>query len=268
MKATSIISIICFQISLLLFGGNDAYAQKLPSVQEVTVHYSIDPNIEDSAKVPQLAFKAFNKATEIYYTLANSKINLYLIIRATDLQVAKKIIAGGITFGIHPNGKKVAKDKIEITYPVYDKHDRPALLSIREQEILSNQPLTREEKDSVVTSSDKKVRNFAKRIKVQGINTLDTLLSVYNEEGIKATSAIGQELSYTYALAVNLKLLGLNTTTHKSFTYHIRINDVEQNGINIQRDASGNIESINMSRGATRAQPATDFWGEYTLADK
>lgn len=106
-----------------------------------------------------------------------------------------------------------------------------------------------------------------KTIRTSGIDGLDTLISVYNTENVKVAEQFDNNLYYNYELAVPLKYLGINADDASKFAYHIKINEVEERGIETKRDAQQRIiwMRVNLINSAV-GQPATDFWGEYTLA--
>jgi len=50
--------------------------------------------------------QAYNKATEVSYTIANDKDKLYLVIQSADEYIIKKMIWGRVTFSINKLAKK------------------------------------------------------------------------------------------------------------------------------------------------------------------
>jgi hypothetical protein len=46
---------------------------------------------------------------------------------------------------------------------------------------------------------------------------VDTLLAIYNENGIQAANAVDNKKAYTFELAVDLKLLGLHADNAEKF---------------------------------------------------
>jgi hypothetical protein len=116
---------------------------------------------------------------------------------------------------------------------------------------------------------------------VTGIAGLDTLISVYNSDGIKAAQLFDNRMAYTIELAIDLKLLDLSANNTPKIAYHIALNGV--NLVNLNKSADGNPArtvvavtsspvldskiSLNMAMSAQSFAP-TDFWGEYILAKK
>lgn len=66
------------------------------------------PNVKIDGKLNEWGteFKAYNKATKVFYTMANDDKNLYLILQSVDFTNTNKIEAGGITLVINTTNKK------------------------------------------------------------------------------------------------------------------------------------------------------------------
>jgi hypothetical protein len=250
----------CLILALLLMvSAFIAKAQKLPATQQINLRAPADVKIDGKALEINNTFQALNHNCDIYYTISNDDNNLYLIIQATYPDVIRRILNGGITFSVSPSGKKNNKQLMGVTYPVFSS---PVSVN------LSRKPQSDKEADSLMNTFNKRVKEKWKTIKTSGIKGMDTTISIYNDDGIQAASAFSNKLAYTCELSVALKHFELSTDHPAKFAYHIMINEVAGHGVDIKKDASGNIMSINVTKGAVMGQPATDFWGEYTLAKK
>jgi hypothetical protein len=129
-----------------------------------------------------------------------------------------------------------------------------------------------------MNANNRRFNDKSKLIMVTGGRGLDTLISVYNENGIKAAALFDNQMAYTYELAVDLKQLELFVKAPVKFIYSIRVNEARVGvldntpGFTITRDANGVISDFKIADGAVAppkgAGAATDFWGEYTLAKK
>jgi len=262
-----------------------ANAQKLPTEQQGGLRAPTDIRIDGKATEWNNKFQAYNKHTDFYYTLSNDDKNLYLIIQATDPTVIRRIINAGITFTINRSGKKNDKEGVSITYPVFDKNNKfaPVFKNMASMgsatSIGKGDQVTRGsttpviQTDSFINATNKNMTDKSKMIRVSGIKNVDSLISVYNEDGIKAAALFDNKMIYTYELAISLKNLDLSLNNPVNFAYQLKINEVMQHGINIPNansggDAAGNLArmtGISVSANAVMGQPATDFWGEYTL---
>jgi len=298
--------------SALLF-STFVCAQKLPNVQPST-GLRVPANIKVDGKTTEWdnSFQAYNHATDVFYTIANDDDKLYLVIQATDKQIVNKIIGGGVTFSIQKSGKKNDKDAVSITYPIFDAKDRPyvrggggAAGGIRVfttggpggggggDLATSMQAATtviksggdapnanaKTEGDSIMNVYNKRLDDKSKNIAVIGIPGLDTLISVYNEDGIRAAERFNNKMDYTYELSIDLKKLGLSVTDAAKFAYHIKVNAAKM-GDNIKINIQGSpgaaadpamqarIQQMMTQLSASSGGETTDFWGEYTLAKK
>jgi hypothetical protein len=134
-----------------------------------------------------------------------------------------------------------------------------------------------------------------KEIKVIGFKDIpDSLISIYNEYGIKAAASFDPSGAYQYELAIPLAALGLSATSPKEFTYNIKLSGRQfgsrdepgRGGFNGSSGGGFNGGSNgNRGGGETRTRTSggsfggdsnpymslftpTDFWGKYTLAKK
>jgi len=221
-------------------------------------------------------FQAYNKATDIFYTIANDDYNIYLIIKATDVGIINKIIKGRVTFAINTAGKKTTDDAVAVSYPLFDRKDVPYISMKDKPRLIEGNAASVLAADSFSNANNRRLAEKSKFIKITGVKGVDTLISVYNEDGIKAAAAFDNQMAYTCEFAISLKLLGLSANDQRKLAYNITVNPLpfdDVPGINIERNTKGDIVSINIDknqmppnyRGLTAA---TDFWGEYTLAKK
>jgi hypothetical protein len=249
---------------VFLFGSTViSNAQKLPTEQEVSLRAPAGLKTDGKATEWNNTFQAFNNHVEFFYTMANDDQSLYLTIQPKQPEIIRHIINGGITLTINPSGSKKDKNGIHITYPLIGALFLP--LKNTRLRYAGAPPVT--EGDSVMNATNKRMDDKSKEIRVTGIKNIDTLISVYNTNGIKAAAAFDNKMVYTYELAVSLKNLGMSAQASSKFIYQLRINDVESRGIEIKRDDAGKMLSVNITGpNAVAGQAATDFWGEYTLA--
>ncbi len=280
------------------------HAQKLPSVQTASVLAPANIKIDGKATEWDNKFQAYNNHVEFYYTLSNDDNNLYLTVQAVDRAIVRRILNGGITLAVSKSGKKVDKNLPGITFPLFDKDNRftprftgsagsapPPPMALMDAlpaggggspvnvrtivvngSPLNATPLTPAQTDSIMRVNNTNFAAKAKNIGVKGIKAIeDSLISVYNEDGIKAAGTFDNKSIFTCEMAIPLKYFGLEASKDK-FLYHVTINQVEQKGVDIQTssgpDGSQKIMSVHIGPGAQMGQPATDFWGEYTLAKK
>jgi len=246
-------------LTVLLFSivSSISYAQKLLNVQQISVRAPATLKIDGKAGEWDGQLQAYNKATDIFYTMANDNENLYLIVQAEKPRIIQKILTVGLT------------------YPLVGRNYLLSILNNAGDKIaykprgMRDEVLTRT--DSTVAIANKTYNANSTTIKVKGVNDLaDTLISVYNEQHIKVAAAFDNKGVFTYELAVPLKFLGLSIADLQKFNYNIKLNSqrIEQRGLGytVTFDYShGDPVSTDLDQDL---DTTTDFWGEYTLAKK
>jgi len=263
-------------------------APKLPNVQQISLRAPDKFKIDGKATEWAGQFQAYNTNDDIFYTLANDDKYLYLTLQATNYTIVNKILGGGVTFTINTSGKKNFKDGVSITYPMINKHDRIWVNSSAMPVIIPGNAASVMQADSFMNNNNLRLGDKSKLIMVTGIKGVDTLISLYNQDGIKAASQFDNKMAYTYELAIDLKKLGLTVNDAQKFTYNIKLGGVDMAaawkdvGITVVFGEGGMPVSVNMDPGTTTVvkpnlpykihvvtfTSPTDFWGEYTLAKK
>jgi len=292
MKKRNVILTAFFLLAVIPFMVT---AQKLPNVQETSLRAPADTKVDGKAIEWNNQFQAYNKATEIFYTLSNDNDKLYLTVQATDLDIINKIICKGIALTINGTGKMKDQEGVAITFPVLNDDAFPRG---QRGEPRSRIPINLDKPDSWPADSfmvvlNKDLSSKAKDIKVKGVKAItDSLISIYNPEGIKAVALFDNKTIFTYELAVPLKYLGLSVKNPKPFVYNIKLVSMnadwtEESGhgvstvasaLRVQRQqirknyflsATPDFHYYLGGPGAPRLYSLmgpTDFWGEYTLA--
>lgn len=201
----------------VLFICNQLIAQNLPSVQEKSIELPTNYKIDGTATEWNNKFSAFNKSTGIQYTIANDSKRLYLTVKAEEIQIIKKIINQGISF-IIDNGDT----KLSVAYPVYEKEKRPLFLAIEDRKDVK----TNDGKiinDSLKTNFNQKINENLLKIGVEGIsNVKDSLISIYNTQGIRVAGKFDEKIYYTLEIAIPLELL----SNRNQITYTVQLNGV------------------------------------------
>ncbi len=280
-KFTNAFSIIL--ITIIPFIAN---AQKLPGVQEKSLHAPATVKIDGNLKEWGDDFQAYNKATGIYYTMANDEKNLYFIMRSSDQVINNKFIGGGISITINTTGKKNDKNAYVIEYPLVD------LAGLRKQ-VMSLKPTAQTPTtpgmsgmDSATVAMRRRALTTIKEIKLTGFaaDVPDQVISVYNGYSIKTAVDYDDKGNLSCEIAIPLKYLHLNGN---AFAYNIKMNGINMVAL-MHPEMSGNLAAGDGNGGdrqysATPDMPPamaramgdmqnmvspTDFWGEYTLAKK
>ncbi|MES2378643.1 MAG: hypothetical protein V4553_18765 [Bacteroidota bacterium] len=250
-----------------------ANAQKLPVTQTVSVKAPANIKIDGKPTEWDNKFQAYNKAIQAFYTISNDDKKLYLTLQATKKEIINKIINGGVSFTVVKGIKQVLNNGITITFPVFDEKDRPNININAMAQIVPGSQESDKLSDSLMKANNSILSAKAKLIRLTGVKDLDTLISMYNTDGIKARAQFGKHMAYTYELAIDLKLLDLSAADLTKFNYNITLNEIEIDyvpGIAITRNEDGTI--VNMYMADTKlansyisALSSTDCWGTYTL---
>lgn len=196
-----------------------AIAQKLPNVQQVSLRAPANVKIDGKTTEWDQNFPAYNKSTDVYYTLSNDEKNLYLVIQTPLQDVINKISGGGITFTAKgKNGNKEAN--LRITYPAINKKE--TVLFVITPQKGTRPDTSAKAAESFMKSNNKKLNEYFKWIKVAGIKGSDTL-SIYNETGILAAAGFNLQKALTLELSIPLTTLKNNVGSNNTIGYEITV---------------------------------------------
>ncbi len=291
---------VTFSLLAVLCAAFSVNAQKQSDIQANSV---LSPDkIKIDGKLTEWSdFQAFNKTTLLNYTLSNDDKNLYLAIKSIDPSNNSKIMMGGISFIVNTDGKKKEKDGFIVTYPVIDQAamraqggqrgqgnaaggGRPQAGAPGGQFGQGQQSLTPKQRDSMTLVRNTQQLASVKEIKVIGFKDIpDSLISIYNEFGVKAVASFDASGAFQYELAIPLKSLGLSADKPKEFAYSIKVNGRQLGGGGFGGgqgaggggaggpggggDRQGGGGGFGGGNNLAMFTP-TDFWGKYILAKK
>ena len=274
-------------------------AQKVTDLQEVSIYAPQLTKADGRNSEWAGATFAQNKATGISYLVSNDDKNLYLVVKSTDMGNNTKILAGGITFSINPDGKKKDKEGITLTYPLINRAQfrRGGQGGGGGGAVVAGRPafggmgggggvqLTPKQRDSAMAAMQKTQLAQVKEIKLRGFKkTTDTLVSIYNDMGSKAAASIDKDNVFFYEAAIPLDELGLTLDNAKEFAYNVKLNGLQLPGMDFNRGGGGGGGGgggqFRVTGGGGGGGPRgggidfqalispTDFWGKYTLTKK
>ncbi|NRF40768.1 hypothetical protein [Pedobacter foliorum] len=266
---------------LLVFGLPwPILAQKLPKIQEHSIKAPVNTRIDGKPTEWKDAFQAYNPKTELYYTISNDQDNLYLIVQARTIDVIQKVIYGGISFTVSTSGIKTDTSNVEITFPAYTKGYSKWMVNLEDLKEVSksigeNKVLV----DSFVNLRNSQIDSKLKLIGISGIKlTNDSLLSVFNDTGVKVKSKFSSNIVYTYELAFPLKLLDNKGINLSEISYNIRVNGASTRNVVIEVDQDRKRIFVNGKNNDNYVWPLTasylslafptEFWGQYVLFTK
>lgn len=252
-------------LSVFVVVGFNAVAQKLPNKQDGSVR--APEKVKIDGKATEWTFKAYNVATDVFYTMAHDNDNIYLVIKAADESSVRKIISSGITFSVNSTAKKTDALGAAITYPLFNYKNKPNI-----NFLVRSAPA--DSADYIVTANNKQFTSMGKFVSVRGIKDVDTLLSVYNTDGISLASSFDKEAAYTYELAISRKHIAPFIDTEGRFFYTVIVKGLKMDdmpGIEVKRDGGGVIKEVHIRKDLYRPNLSqgmnidTDFSGEYIL---
>jgi hypothetical protein len=268
-----------------------AMAQKLPAVQEASVWAPANVKVDAKLNEWNDTFQAMNKTTDVYYTMANDADNLYFVMKSANQSNNNKIIGGGINLTFNTSGKKTNKEAFVLIFPVVN------ITNLRTNMMQSMRAMNGQAPDSAaIEGMRRKAISTFKEIKLIGFKDIpDSVISIYNEYGIKGYVDFDSKGSLVIEMAVPLKAMGIKPGTE--FSYNVKLNGIDISALmagfgmgggggmvmgapSVGMGGGGNasfsgggggITVTSMPRGmgdmANMFSP-TDFWGKYTLSKK
>ena len=201
--------------------STSAFSQHLNNTQQGSLWAPAGVRIDANAKEWGDNFQAYNSTTDVFYSMANDENNLYLIVKSTNQMINNKVMAGGITLTVNSSGKKKDKDGFALTFPLVD------LAKLRGQ-VMSRMrgPGGPQGLDSTaIAGMRKQAIAAAKEIKLDGFKDIpDSVISIYNEYGIKAAIDYDRNGNLVCEMAVPLKLINADLTKTRELAYNIKLN--------------------------------------------
>ena len=245
----------------LIFMHNMVCAQKLPNKQEASIFAPAAIKTDGKANEWNDTFQAYNRATELSYTMANDADNLYLVCQATEAEVIQKIVLGGVTLTVSATDKNSNIAPATVTYPIV-----PWTSVQINYDLKPPAPL----KDDEVSIINKKISGQLKQIKVGGIKEFaDRTVPVYNDAGIIMAQNVTKEKVYTLELAFPLKYIRQLINDKGTFNYGITVNGMDPS-VKVVGGGSlfGAATEQVVPRGEQYDMTPTYFTATYTLATK
>ncbi len=218
----------CAAAGLLLSLHSQAQTKALNTLKPPPADIKIDGDLKDWGD----SLRYFNADKKIYYTLANDKDNLYMVVRVNDRTEQIRIIRAGLTLSINTKGKK--KEESSITFPVSnpdepqtspsgDKKGNPDLLD-------------QQDRDEMLRAKMTKLRN----IKVTGFPDIESdIMTTSNTYGIKVALNIDADDNLVYEAAIPLKFFHAEAPDKTEWAFNIKINGVTHPS-NANKTADGN----------------------------
>ncbi|CAL1518132.1 hypothetical protein [Chitinophaga sp. MM2321] len=202
----------------------------------------------------------YNNETKLFYTIANDKDTLYVIVSVPDPQSQFKIMRSGLTFSINPSGKK--KVGASLTFPL-TTNATPA------------PDVPEESQQRVAEEWKKKILANVKEIKVDGFTGIDNgKIPVANKYGIRTASSFDAAGNLICEMAIPLSVAGIPAGSDKPVAYRFKVNALNKEDRK-PRDPKAGQQDPNAAQGQGGANDprmmslmyfSTDFWTKQTLA--
>lgn len=240
MKKLSPLTSLLLLSCLSVFAQQESGSQKLKDVQSANLRAPSPLKIDGKLSEWNDSFQAYNKSTKLYYTLSNDDKCIYLAIKSVDAINNTKIIAGGITLAINTAGKKKEKEAYNLTFPVIARPARGQQgqrggggfggggfggpggpFGGQQGGVVDSAAILAAHTQTITASKEIKIYGF------KGIQ--DSIISIYNEYGIKAAIGYDAKGNYTYELAIPLKYLDISVDNPKEIAYNIKVNGLQIN---------------------------------------
>ncbi len=259
---------------ILPFVALTTLAQKLPKIQ--TKNALAPPNIKIDGKLTEWEdkFQAYNSGQHIKYTISNDENNLYFIVQMDGIIGTRKVFRGGIDFSIVPASNQ--SPKITINFPVISQkrngvlEDQDGGPFFNYNKLQKNAVANKEKMEALVLLANKQLIKDYKYIYTTGIPIItDTLISVYNTQGIMVAGGFDKNMRYTYELAIPLKFLP-TADNSKTLKYNIKLRTLPIMFIKpITAPSAGPVITLRYVGPASISDEFlfndTDFSGAYTL---
>jgi hypothetical protein len=130
MRTTFFSSVKIFLFFLFCGTSSLLVAQKLSNIQSGSLSIPSSIKIDGQATEWGNKFQAYNHSTDIFYSVANNDKFFYVIIQATDADIMKKIIRGGITVSINTKQKEFLPGCKAVEFPLIKIQDEARLTHI------------------------------------------------------------------------------------------------------------------------------------------
>lgn len=252
-----------FLIILTVIISFAANAQKLPTVQKISLRAPSNIKIDGKATEWDNKFQALNKVTNLYYTLANNDEFIYMIVHCKNGNDIFRICYYGFTFSINNQKKIGGTDLVSMQFPFDQEKGHPLSLNYRGVPIDTSVILI----ESDMISNNKNLPKQHRSIKIKGIKGLDTL-SIYNDTGIRVAEAMDRNKNYTLEIAIPIKYISFLKAGVSKINYNIQINSINENMFP-KAPPTADMEMIQaiaeMNAEFAAEHGASNFWGEYTL---
>lgn len=251
----------------LIINSSFSIAQKLPNLQTTSIRIPKSLKIDGQATEWGNKFQAYNHSTDVFYSIANNEKYLCIIIQATDVDILKKIIRGGLTISINPKENGYGSNCKAIQFPLIKLTDEAKLNYVLAEikELKSTTSKSDKKIDSLVKVYNAFLQSISKEIKISTrYSTPDSTLSIYNDKGISVGGALDNNTLLTYEFKIPFEALDIPYVKTRKIHYNVKLNgryampSVKPAGVYA-------VSAYTVTNVSLSLFSPTDFWGEYEL---
>ncbi len=253
-----------------LLGVNICFAQTI-NLKPAPTHVTIDGSLAEWGD----SLSYYNNETQINYTLANDKDNMYLVLKTIDPIQQFRILSAGVTLSIDPKGHK--KPTYSVTFPFAEQESVSFADNYTAQEKKAEANLTK-----------------LKRVKADGFKDVESdIFTLENTYGFRVSINFDTHGFLVYEEVIPLKLFHADELKKNEWAFNIKINgdlstikkqaDDQDGNLNTNagggrggRGGGGRRGGGGMGGGGGRSHTSAehikatgdpiDFWGKFTLA--
>lgn len=171
----------------------------------------------------------YNSETQVNYTLANDKNNLYLVLKTNDPVVQSKILTSGITLSIDTKARK--KSSYSVTFPMQTEENKTFGTSSADQEKKLEAGLTK-----------------LRKLQVDGFKDVEyDQITIDNTYGFKVAINYDNHGYLVYEEAIPLALFHADDVKKNEWAFNIKINGQQKAGL--KNDSSEPMKNTAMGGG-------------------
>ncbi|RBL87967.1 hypothetical protein [Chitinophaga flava] len=171
-------------------------------------HIKIDGQATEWPKPLQF----YNNDTKLFYTIANNKDTLFVVVSVPDKLSQQRIMRSGMSISINPTGKK--KGGATLTFPLTT-------------EAAPTPDVPQESRQKVADEWKKQILANVKEVKVEGFTGIaDGNIPVNNTYGIRTASTFDGAGNLVCEMAVPLTAAGIPAGYDKPIAYRFKVNSL------------------------------------------
>jgi hypothetical protein len=208
-------------------GFNILKGQNLPNTQQTPIIVPSDIKIDGKSAEWNNIYQAYNRATELYYTISNDNNNIYLITKTVNPRIIQKILEGSISLTFSTSNSRVDTGNITVSFPLITLSETQNILfNSKKIKLSSKDNLISITKDSLIKATNTILNSYSKDIKLTNVKSFDKteVISVYNDLGIKTAHQFDVEGNLVCEFCIPLRYIRPSLSSQPNLLYQIKLN--------------------------------------------